>query len=427
MDRTGTILADTQMGFNIELFKTKATEEEINEAMNIIADIFERNGDQYIDDFPISVKPFQYHFDSEEELAKWRKENDISEQASPEEAFYEIKDKYNINEEDIEKARRIVGLRYTIDKEGYSSTTALELAANVSRNSALEINERGEELPGISVEIKSNRVYTQGSLASHVLGYIGRIDEREYSKNPDRYEKDDYIGKTGIELLFEDYLKGENGTKQIDMTVDGTSTGEYITKEAVGGANIVLTLDSNLQNITEKALKNNIEKIKAGGFGKKYDAQGGSVVVINVKTGEVLAMVSYPDYEPSQFLNGISQTKYNEYTNNSALLNRAIQGTYAPGSIFKMVTATAGLQEGVISRTERIYDSGIYPHGSNNPHCWIYDSYHVGHGSLNVSQALEKSCNYYFYETGYRLGLEKLSSYANYFGLGRRKDVEVLD
>ena len=209
------------------------------------------------------------------------------------------------------------------------------------------------------------------------------------------------------------------------MTVDGTSTGEYITKEAVGGANIVLTLDSNLQNITEKALKNNIEKIKAGGFGKKYDAQGGSVVVINVKTGEVLAMVSYPDYEPSQFLNGISQTKYNEYTNNSALLNRAIQGTYAPGSIFKMVTATAGLQEGVISRTERIYDSGIYPHGSNNPHCWIYDSYHVGHGSLNVSQALEKSCNYYFYETGYRLGLDRLSSYANYFGLGRRTGIEL--
>ena len=425
MDRTGTILADTQMGFNIELFKTKATEEEMNEAMYIIADIFERNGDKYIDDFPITVKPFQYHFDSEEELNKWKKENDISEQASPEEAFYEIKDSYNINEADIVKKRKIVGLRYTIDKEGYSSTTALELAANVSRNSALEINERGEELPGVSVEIKSNRVYTQGNLASHVLGYIGRIDEKEYSQNPDRYEKDDYIGKTGIELLFEDYLKGENGTKQIDMTVDGTSTGEYITKEAVGGANIVLTLDSNLQNITEKALKSNIEKIKAGGFGKKYDAQGGSVVVINVKTGEVLAMVSYPDYEPSQFLNGISQTKYNEYTNNSALLNRAIQGTYAPGSIFKMVTATAGLQEGVISTNERIYDSGIYPHGSNNPHCWIYDSYHVGHGSLNVSQALEKSCNYFFYETGYRLGLDKLSSYANYFGLGRRTGIEL--
>ena len=424
MDRTGTILADTQMGFNVELFKTKATEEEMNNAMLALAEILEKNEDTYIDEFPISIEPFQYHFDTEEALNKWRATYEISTQASPEEAFYVMKDLYEVKEPDVAKARKIVGLRYTIQKEGYSSTSALELATNVSRNSALEINERGDELPGISVEIKANRVYTQGSLASHVIGYIGRIDEKEYSANPDRYEKDDYIGKTGIELLFEDYLKGENGTKQIDMTVDGTSTGEYITKEAIGGANIVLTIDSNLQNITENALRANIEKIKAGGFGKQYNAQGGSVVVINVKTGEILAMVSCPDYEPTQFLNGISQSKYNEYANNSALLNRAIQGSYAPGSIFKMVTAIAGLQEGSISTTERIYDSGIYPHGSK-PHCWVYDSYHVGHGSINVSQALEKSCNYYFYETGHRLGLDKLSSYANYFGLGRRTGIEL--
>lgn len=425
LDRTGTILADTQMGFNVELFKTKATEEEMNNAMLVLAEILEKNEDKYIDDFPITTDPFQYHFDNDEALNKWRDTYKISSKASPEEAFYVMKDNYGITEPDVAKARKIVGLRYTIEKKGYSSTIALELASNVSRNSALEISERGAELPGVSIEVKSNRVYMQGSLASHVLGYIGRIDEKEYSQDPDRYEKDDYIGKTGIELLFEDYLKGENGTKQIDMTVDGTSTGEYITKEAVGGANVVLTIDSNLQNITENALRANIEKIKAGGFGKQYDAQGGSVVVINIKTGEILSMVSLPDYEPSQFLNGISQTKYNEYTNNSALLNRAIQGTYAPGSIFKMVTAVAGLQEGSITPRERIYDSGIYPHGSNHPHCWIYDSYHVGHGSLNVSQALEKSCNYYFYETGYRLGLEKLSSYANYFGLGRRTGIEL--
>ena len=145
---------------------------------------------------------------------------------------------------------------------------------------------------------------------------------------------------------------------------------------------------------------------------------------MNVKTGEVLAMVSYPDYEPSQFLNGISQAKYNEYNANSALMNRAIQGTYAPGSIFKMVTAIAGLQEGKITVSERINDTGIYPRG-HKPHCWIYDSYHIGHGNINVMQALEKSCNYYFYETGWRLGLEKLSAYANYFGLGRKTGIEL--
>lgn len=279
---------------------------------------------------------------------------------------------------------------------------------------------------GISVEVKSNRVYTQRGLASHTLGYISRIDAKEYEANSDIYQRDDYIGKTGIEKLFEEYLRGKDGTKQIDMTVDGTTTGEYITQEAIGGANVVLTLDSNLQNVAENSLRNNIEKIRSGGFGKSSDAKGGAAVVINVKTGEVLAITSQPDYEPGEFLNGISQAKYNEYVANNALYNKSVQGSYAPGSIFKMVTAIAGLQEGVITRSELINDTGIYSRG-NKPHCWYYDTYHIGHGRINVARALAGSCNYYFYETGYRLGLDKLSSYANYFGLGRKTGIELLE
>lgn len=424
LDRTGTVLAETEMGFNVQLFKTKASNEEVNNSMLVLSEILEKNGDKYVDDFPILVEPFQYNFSTQEALDEWRNKYGIAAEASPEEAFYVMKDKYDISEPDVVKARKILGLRYTIDERGYSSTKALEIASNVSRVSALEINERGDELTGVSVEVKSNRVYTNGSLASHVLGYIGRINSEEYAANSEKYEKDDYIGKTGIEYLFEDYLKGENGTKQIDMTVDGTSTGEYITKDAVGGANVVLTIDSNLQNVTETALRNNIDKIRTGGFGHVYEAQGAAAVVLNIKTGEVLAMASVPDFEPAQFLNGITQAKLDEYQANSAILNRAIQGTYAPGSIFKMVTAIAGLQEGVITTQERINDTGIYPRGSN-PHCWYYDSYHRGHGRQNVSQALANSCNYYFYETGYRLGLDRLSSYANYFGLGRKTGIEL--
>lgn len=425
LDRTGTILADTQMGFNVQIFKTKATDEELNNSMLQIAEILEKNGDKYIDDFPIEVEPFQYNFSSNEKLDEWRKKFKIALEASPEEAFYVMKERYDIRETDIVKARKILGLRYTIQQQGYSSTSALEIASNVSRVSALEINERGEELPGISVEVKSNRVYTQAGLASHTLGYISRIDADEYKANSDIYQRDDYIGKTGIEKLFEEYLRGEDGTKQIDMTVDGTTTGEYITKEAIGGANVVLTIDSNLQNVAENSLRNNIEKIRSGGFGKPSDAQGGAAVVINIKTGEVLAITSQPDYEPGEFLNGISQAKYNEYESKQALYNRAIQGTYAPGSIFKMVTAIAGLQEGVINTRETINDTGVYIWNGSEHHCWIYDSAHTSHGRLNVMGALAKSCNYYFYETGRRLGLDKLSSYASYFGLGRKTGIEL--
>lgn len=147
LDRTGTILADTQMGFNVQIFKTKATESELNSSMLVIAEIFEKNGDKYTDKFPIEVEPFQYNFSSEEALNSWREKFKIAPEASPEEAFYVMKDRYEIDETDIIKVRKILGLRYTIEQEGYSSTSALEIASNVSRVSALEINERGEELP----------------------------------------------------------------------------------------------------------------------------------------------------------------------------------------------------------------------------------------------------------------------------------------
>ncbi len=276
LDRTGKILADTQMGFNVDLYKTKASDDDMNNALLILAQTLENNKDKYIDEFPISINPFKYEFDNEEELSKFREKYEISEKATPEEAFYKFKDKYSVNIDDVASLRKVIGLRYTIESIGYTSTTPIQLAQNISRASMLQISERGNELPGINIEVESNRVYSQGSLASHTIGYIGRIDEQEYSDKKDKYEADDYIGKTGIEYLFENYLKGENGTKQIDMTVDGATSGEYTTKEAIGGANVVLTIDANLQNIAEQSLKTNIEKIKSGGFGEAYNAQGRS-------------------------------------------------------------------------------------------------------------------------------------------------------
>lgn len=221
-------------------------------------------------------------------------------------------------------------------------------------------------------------------------------------------------------------MRGEDGIKQIDMSVDGAITGEYTAKEAIGGADIVLTIDSNLQRITEDALEANINKIRTGGFSQVYDAKGGAVVVTNVKTGEILAMASYPDYEPGLFYNGISSQKYSEYTNNplKPLHNRTIQSTYAPGSTFKMITAIAALETGVTSTTEKIDDNGPYP-AAHNPACWYYNDYHRGHRWLNVSEAIEKSCNYFFYEVSNRMGIDNLAKYASYFGLGRKTGIEL--
>ena len=193
------------------------------------------------------------------------------------------------------------------------------------------------------------------------------------------------------------------------------------------GCNVVLTIDSKLQKIAEDALKDNIEKIRNGGFGKSYDAKGGSCVVMNVKTGEVLAMASYPDYNPQSFANGISNEEWQGYLQNESypLLNKTTQSAYEPGSIFKMVTALAGLESGNITLTEKINDTGVFKKYGTDWKCWYYTDYHTGHGYLNVVGAIEKSCNFFFYETADRMGIDVLDKYAKYFGLGTKTGIEL--
>lgn len=236
----------------------------------------------------------------------------------------------------------------------------------------------------------------------------------------------DIYGQAGIEYVFEDYLKGKNGIKQIDMSVDGGTVGEYIEKEAIAGSNVVLTIDANLQAVTEKALKDSIENAKTIST-KAADSDAGAIVVMNVNTGEVLAMASYPDYDPSVWIGGIDQKiwdEYNDKSSNYPFVNRAIASAYAPGSTFKMVTSVAALQTGNVTTSEKINDTGVYPRG-HNPECWIYPLRHVGHGYLNITEALKHSCNYFFYEMGYRIGIETLDKYANLFGLGTKTGIEL--
>ena len=170
-----------------------------------------------------------------------------------------------------------------------------------------------------------------------------------------------------------------------------------------------------------------MEKIKSGGFGKVYDTKGGSCVVMNVKTGEVLAMASCPDYNPQSFANGISSEEWAGYSNNPnhPLVNKSIQNSYAPGSTFKMITAIAGLESGAIGIYDKINDIGIYSKYNMKWPCWYYTDFHRGHGWLNVSDAIKHSCNYYFYEVGDRMGIENLDKYATYFGLGTKTGVQL--
>ena len=426
LDRSGNILVSSSQKFNLELYKSKIDNNSLNESILKIVQVLEKYNVSYTDNFPIKIEPFEYTI-SDENLVNWKKNNNIDEKATAEEAFNKFKEKYKIENTDNKQARKIIAIRYAIAKEGYSSTKSLTIAKDIPREAVAEFSEKSDEFPGINITVQPVRVYKEGTLASHILGYASKIGSDEYQQKKDEYDQNDLIGKTGIESLFEKYLKGQKGTKQIDMAVDGTTTAEVVEKEAISGSNIVLTIDSKLQKITEDALKENIEKIKNGGFGKSYDAKGGSCVVMNVKTGEVLAMASYPDYNPQSFANGISSEEWKSYNENKSypLINKAIQSAYEPGSIFKMVTAIAGLESGNISLTEKINDTGQYIKYGEKRNCWYYTDYHRGHGYLNVIGAIQKSCNFFFYETADRMGIDTLDKYAKYFGLGTKTGIEL--
>ena len=427
LDRTGAELVSSDAEFSLEMYKTKVDTATLNQDILNMIGVLEKYGVSYVDSFPISINPYQFTI-SGDTLTKWKEDNNFDENITAEEAFNKFKQKYEITNDDIEQVRKIISIRYELATNGYSSTKAVTIAENIPREAVAKFSESSEKFSGTNIVVKPVRKYTSGTLASHILGYAAQISSEEYETKKSTYSQNDIIGKSGIEYVFEEYLKGKNGVKQIDMDVEGTITGEYTAEEAIAGSDIVLTIDANLQKGAETSLENNINKIASGGFGERFDAKAGACVVMDVNTGEVLAMASYPNYNPADFVGGISNEAWNSYINNEAkpLLNKAIQNSYSPGSTFKMITAIAGLESGVIDTTTKINDVGVYRKYSDyQPKCWYYSDYGRGHGWLDVSGAIEKSCNYFFYETSDRMGIDTLSKFAKYFGLGGKTGIEL--
>lgn len=423
-DSSGTMLASVDAQYSIVLYKTKVNNETLNTTILKLLNILSTNSDSYVDNFLIDVNPYRFKLEEEESQKKWKKANNIDEDATAEEAFNYFKNKYDITSDNVEDIRKILAIRYEISYKGYSSTKSIEIASNISRQSLEQIKERNAEFSGVEVVETPVRVYPQKTTASHILGRIGRIESNELEGNEDIYNQNDIIGKSGIEYVFEKYLKGTDGVKQIDMNVDGTITDEYVSKEAVSGSDVILTIDSKLQAVTEQALADNINKIANHGFSQEDNpADAGAAVVLNVKTGEVIAMASYPDYDPSAFVNGIDTNTWNYYINGDTkpLENKAISAMYSPGSTYKMVTALAGLETGTITPKTKINDTGVFRKYNSSWKCWN----RYGHGYLNVSQAIEHSCNYFFYDLGDRLGIDNLAKYSYYLGLGHKTGIEL--
>ena len=222
LDINGKTLATTKTGYSIELYKTKIDNQTLNDTILKMVKVLEQNNDTYVNNFPIT-SDYKYTMTSDEEIAKWKEQYKISEKASAKDCVYRFRDKYEISNTDMKDVLKIIAIRYEISTKGYSSTKSIKIAENISKTSAIQFNEQNADFPGINVTTQSIRTYTSGSLASHIIGYIGKIQESELERKLDEgYESNDYLGRTGVEYTLEKYLRGKNGVKQIDMSVDGT-------------------------------------------------------------------------------------------------------------------------------------------------------------------------------------------------------------
>lgn len=427
-DRYGKLLVTNEIGYDLCIYYTKISKKDLNVVLLKVANILEKNGDKYYNNFPVDFSEMTF-LKSEASIKSWKKNNKIPEDYKVEDVINFYKNKYEIESDDMNDLSKIIPLRYEIATKGYTSYKSVVLAKGISIESMLEIEERNNEFSGINISKNPIRKYLTESVASHIIGYIGAISSDEYKKKKeDGYSQNDMIGKSGVESTFEELLRGENGKSRLEMDSKGRITRVETVQESKMGNSIVLTIDSALQKKSEEVLEKYIKRIQTGGFADKCeDAKSGALVVLDVKTSEVLALASYPGYNPSEFTDGISNSEYAKYFSNAdePMFNRAIQGTYSPGSTFKMITAIAAIESGAVGATETIYDKGKYDKG-HKPACWIWNDYRGSHGNVDAEKALKVSCNYFFYEVAYRMGIDKLAEYVKKFGLGSKTGIELL-
>lgn len=333
----------------------------------------------------------------------------------------------NIGDMSPTDARTVAGILYELYyRARINSWPPYTFATDVSIDFISRVKELS--LPGVEIETTSVRKYNT-EYAAHLLGYTGAITSETWPtyKEKGGYTMNDYVGITGAESAFESYLKGTAGTRAIERNENGkiissqwltdTETGESLAPQP--GQNVFLTIDIDLQQQVEDILASGVASLKSN------ETEGAACVVLDVNSGDVLASASYPTYSLISF-----RDDYNTLVQDplNPLLNRAFQGLYPPGSTFKMITAIGALEEGIVEPDTKILDEGRYTYWSSpQPACWIYNQHHTTHGLQDVSHAIENSCNYYFYDVGRRLGIERLDQYAAMFGLGQKTGVELTE
>ena len=450
LDRNGKVLVGNRASYDLVFnhFVIKSADNR-NEYLYTLLKKCEELGVEHQDHLPVTTtRPFEYTLSDYSTAWQGYYQNYMSDRSWDPDVtapllIEKMRELYKIPAEwTEEEARAVIGLRYEFDLRGVTKLPSYVFISDVdSENLAaiLELN-----TPGLMVESSTVREY-HTTYGAHILGYMGAMTDAEWQENQKLgYSMDADVGKSGFEQAFETYLHGIDGQRLDKVTKEGTIVSQqYLEgKEPVAGNNVETTIDIDLQKVAEDALAERMKEltdpnINTGGEGEGIDAQGAAVVVMKVKTGEILACASYPTFNLATMKEDWDAINSDDL---KPLFNRAFGATYAPGSTYKMCTLVAAMEnvyqkgekvgQPIYSPGETIYDTGYFDHedfADFHPTCLYYSSSYGTHGDLTAQDALKVSCNLFFYELGYRMTIEMMDDTAKGFGLGEPTGIELTE
>lgn len=422
VDSKGNPIIENKVGFNVIIDDSlfPSDNKEANEILLQTVKILKENKLEWNETMPVTDStPYEFEKNRDSDIEKMKSLIGVNVYATAENCVDKLIDDYEISEKDFtaEEQRIIAGIRYEMLLRDFSLGNTFTLCEDISLEVVTKLKELGVKLKGIDIVEDAVRVISQGDVIPHEIGTVGPIYAEEYEELKEKgYAMNDSVGKDGIEKAMEDYLRGKDGTKTITVT-NGSVVSADVTEEPKGGNTVKLTVNSDYQRDVQEILQNFMAYLRSSG-GEYSDVYCGAVVVLDVKDNAVLALATEPTYNLTEY-----KTKYDEFLEdkNTPLLDRATCGLYRPGSTFKTITATAGLNEGIVTGYSTY----------NCQHKMIFYDQPYGctgwHNDIAVAEALRVSCNIYFYELSRRLGIDKLAKYAEMYGFGQHTGIETGD
>ena len=407
--------------FDAAYFPSNKEQAQRNEIIISLIRIFEKSGLEWTDNLPLvfdSEGNIAFKEDSEKLIKEMKSPDmlDLNEYATAENCFLELINDYSLEEYSPQDARKIASVCYEMRRIFFRIGTPYIFANDVPDETVARIKENSNFFKGVDVRVDPVRKYADGNLAPHILGRIGAIDADEYKeKKSEGYKITDFIGKSGIELAMEKYLKGKDGEATVYTDEYGNNT-TAVTTEPSQGNTVILTIDSGMQSVAQKGLEEALLDY-AGTKGNMVE-NAGAVVVLDCKDSSILACASYPSYDISTYSENVAHLNS---APGSPLWNRALLSTYATGSTMKPSVAIAALEEGLIDEEYTVFCSGLYNFLGQEFKC---EQAHVTR-FVDVVNAIDESCNTFFYEVGKNLGIDKMNEYRILFGLGSKTGCEL--